>query len=192
MGMGHELRGLTKGFETTLQSCVLLGRLGGPIGLSTRRFVGVSQSGQTIGMTVTRRTSGCRSGCAWPAPANHDAVATATRGAAICKSALGVFGRVDILVNSAREYCEKMLSQNGPPHDRLGHRCTSTEPCSSANPSLAEFHVGQKGLRWQPRRLMLTSGQHAGLTVRGALQGGRSRMSFRAATPVAGPPAGGK
>ena len=99
--MGHELRWLTKAFGTTKQSCVLLRRLGGPIGLSTCRFVGVSESGQTIGMTVTRRTSGCRSGCAWPAPANHDTVVTATRGAAICKSALDAFGRVDILVNSA-------------------------------------------------------------------------------------------
>ena len=40
----------------------------------------------------------------------------------------------------------------------------------------------EKVLRWQPRRLMLTSGQHAGLTVQGALQAGRSRMSFRAAS----------
>ena len=33
--------------------------------------------------------------------ANHGTVATATRGAAICKSALDAFGRVDILVNRA-------------------------------------------------------------------------------------------
>ena len=50
MGMGHELRGLTKGFETTLQSCVLLRsrRTYRSIDASVR---GVSQSGQTIGMT---------------------------------------------------------------------------------------------------------------------------------------------
>ena len=153
---------------------------------------------------VTQRTSGSRSGCAWPAPANHDTVATATRGATICKPALDAFGRVDILVNDAGVLRDKAFHKMDPHmidsvigvhlngalfvSQRVPRLMPAARSWTATNSSMWV----RKVLRWQRRRLMLTSGQHAGLTVQWALQGGQSRMSFRAATPVAGPPAGGK